>query len=164
MPDDLRLLPHLWTPTRVGALELRNRVMVSGHTVLYAEDGLLGDRHVAYFAERARGGAALVVIEQQAAHPAGRNYLAGCRAYDPAVVPRYARLADAIHAHGAAVFAQLFCGGAQGQGTMYIDTWRALMAPSALASTRRRRRGSARPGRRSRTCSRSPTSCRCTAR
>ncbi|MFZ9414547.1 MAG: FAD-dependent oxidoreductase [Alphaproteobacteria bacterium] len=135
MPDDLRLLPHLWTPTRVGALELRNRVMVSGHTVLYAEDGLLGDRHVAYFAERARGGAALVVIEQQAAHPAGRNYLAGCRAYDPAVVPRYARLADAIHAHGAAVFAQLFCGGAQGQGTMYIDSWRALMAPSAIAST-----------------------------
>lgn len=109
--------------------------MTTGHTLLYAEDGVISDRHVAYYAERAKGGVGLMVIEQQAAHPSGRNYLAGCRAYDPVVVPRYARLAAACHAHGARVFAQLFCGGAQGQGTQYIDAWRHLLAPSAIAST-----------------------------
>jgi len=132
---DPRSFRHLWTPLTVGRTSLRNRVMLTGHTLLYGEGGLISDRHIAYFTERARGGVALIVIEQQAAHPAGRNYLAGCRAYDPACVSRYAKLAEAIHGHGAKVFAQLFCGGAQGQGTMYIDAWRPLLAPSAIAST-----------------------------
>lgn len=127
--------PHLWQPLAIGRTEVKNRVMITGHTLLYGENGLVSDRHVAYFAERARGGAGLIVIEQQAAHPSGRNYLQGCTAYDPAIVPSYARLADAVHEHGARVFAQLFCGGAQGQGTMYIDNWRPLLAPSAVAST-----------------------------
>lgn len=127
--------PHLWQPLAIGRTEVKNRVMITGHTLLYGENGLVSDRHVAYFAERARGGAGLIVIEQQAAHPSGRNYLQGCTAYDPAIVPRYAELAAAVHAHGARVFAQLFCGGAQGQGTMYIDGWRHLLAPSAVAST-----------------------------
>ncbi len=132
---DPRSFRHLWTPLTVGRTTLRNRVMLTGHTLLYGEGGLISDRHIAYFAERARGGVALIIIEQQAAHPAGRNYLAGCRAYDPACVARYAKLAEAIHGHGAKVFAQLFCGGAQGQGTQYIDEWRPLQAPSAVAST-----------------------------
>jgi 2,4-dienoyl-CoA reductase-like NADH-dependent reductase (Old Yellow Enzyme family) len=127
--------PHLWQKLTIGQTEVKNRVMITGHTLLYGENGLVSDRHVAYFAERARGGAGLIVIEQQAAHPSGRNYLQGCTAYDPAIVPRYAALAEAVHAHGARVFAQLFCGGAQGQGTMYIDDWRHLLAPSAVAST-----------------------------
>lgn len=127
--------PHLWQPLAIGPVTVRNRVMTTGHTLLYAEDGLISDRHVAYYAERAKGGIGLMVIEQQAAHPSGRNYLAGCRAYDPAVVPRYSRLAEACHAHGARVFAQLFCGGAQGQGMQYVDEWRPLLAPSAIAST-----------------------------
>lgn len=127
--------PHLWQPLAIGRTAVKNRVMITGHTLLYGEGGLVSDRHVAYFAERARGGAGLIVIEQQAAHPSGRNYLQGCTAYDPAIVPSYARLAEAVHVHGAKVFAQLFCGGAQGQGTMYIDNWRPLLAPSAVAST-----------------------------
>jgi 2,4-dienoyl-CoA reductase-like NADH-dependent reductase (Old Yellow Enzyme family) len=127
--------PNLWQPLAIGRTEVKNRVMITGHTLLYGEHGLVSDRHVAYFAERARGGAGLIVIEQQAAHPSGRNYLQGCTAYDPKIVPSYARLAEAVHVHGARVFAQLFCGGAQGQGTMYIDNWRPLLAPSAVAST-----------------------------
>ncbi|MBL8702688.1 MAG: NAD(P)-binding protein [Alphaproteobacteria bacterium] len=127
--------PHLWQPLTIGRVDVKNRVMITGHTLLYGENGLVSDRHIAYFAERARGGAGLIVIEQQAAHVSGRNYLQGCTAYDPAIVPRYAKLAEACHVHGARVFAQLFCGGAQGAGTMYIDDWRPLLAPSAVAST-----------------------------
>jgi 2,4-dienoyl-CoA reductase-like NADH-dependent reductase (Old Yellow Enzyme family) len=128
-------LRHLWSPLRIGAMTVKHRVMVTGHTVLFGEGGFISGRHIDYYAERARGGAALIVIEQQAAHPSGRNYLAGCTAYEPKVVPHYARLAAACHAHGAKVMAQLFCGGAQGQGTAYIDAWRPLLAPSTVAST-----------------------------
>ena len=128
-------LDALWQPLSVGAMRVPNRVMTTGHALLYGEAGLISDRHIAYYEERARGGVGLLVTEQQAAHPSGRNYHAGCVAYDERVVPRYAKLANAIHRHGARMLAQLFCGGAQGSGTMYIDQWRPLLAPSTIAST-----------------------------
>jgi 2,4-dienoyl-CoA reductase-like NADH-dependent reductase (Old Yellow Enzyme family) len=125
----------LWQPLAIGAVEVPHRVMISGHTLLYGVDGLLSQRHVDYYHARAAGGAALVITEQQAAHPSGANYLQGCRAYDPRAVSWYRKLSDTLHPHGTKVFVQLFCGGAQGSGTMYIDEWRPLWAPSAIAST-----------------------------
>lgn len=125
----------LWTPLQIGPMKVKHRVMISGHTLLYGSGGLLSQRHIDYYRERAAGGAALIVTEQQAAHPSGANYLQGCRGYDPASVLWYRRLADAVHEHGAKLVLQLFCGGAQGSGTMYIDGWRPLWAPSSIAST-----------------------------
>jgi 2,4-dienoyl-CoA reductase-like NADH-dependent reductase (Old Yellow Enzyme family) len=116
-------------------MRVKHRVMVSGHALLYGEDGLLSQRHVDYYRERAAGGAALIVTEQQAAHPSGANYLQGCRGYDPRAVAAYRKAADAVHEHGAKLMVQVFCGGAQGSGTMYIDDWRPLWAPSPIAST-----------------------------
>ncbi|MBV8914861.1 MAG: NAD(P)-binding protein, partial [Acetobacteraceae bacterium] len=131
LPD----LDALWNPLRIGPMRVPNRVLTTGHALLYGEGGLISDRHIAYYQERARGGVGLIVTEQQAAHPSGRNYHASCVAFDERVVPRYAKLADAVHVHGARMMAQLFCGGAQGSGTMYIDHWRPLLAPSTIAST-----------------------------
>jgi 2,4-dienoyl-CoA reductase-like NADH-dependent reductase (Old Yellow Enzyme family) len=133
--DDPPQFPNLWTPLTIGPIRAKHRVMISGHTVLYGENGFISDRHIAYYRERAVGGAALIVIEQQAAHPAGRNYHAGCKAYDPGVIPWYRKLADACRPYDCRVLVQLFCGGAQGNGTMYIDEWRPLLAASAVAST-----------------------------
>ncbi len=125
----------LWTPLDVGPMRVRHRVMITGHTLLYGADGLLSQRHVDYYRERAAGGAALLVTEQQAAHSSGANYRQGCRGYDPRAVTWYRKAAEAVHAHGAKLMVQLFCGGAQGSGTMYIDEWRPLWAPSPVAST-----------------------------
>jgi len=125
----------LFTPIDVGPMRLKNRVMMSGHALLYGEHGTISQRHIDYYRERAAGGVALLVTEQQAAHPSGANYLQGCRAYDPRSVPWYEKLATAVHAEGARVLVQLFCGGAQGSGTLYTDDWRPLWAPSPIAST-----------------------------
>ena len=125
----------LWTPLQIGSMRVRHRVMITGHTLLYGVDGVLSQRHIDYYRERAAGGAALLVTEQQAAHPSGANYRQGCRGYDPRAVAGYRKLADAVHAHDAKLVVQLFCGGAQGSGTMYIDEWRPLWAPSPVAST-----------------------------
>ncbi|MEN9774698.1 MAG: dimethylglycine catabolism protein DgcA [Pseudomonadota bacterium] len=125
----------LFSPLDVGPMRVRNRVMMSGHALLYGEHGTLSQRHIDYYRERAAGGVALLVTEQQAAHPSGANYLQGCRAYDPRSVPWYAKLSEAVHAEGAKVLVQLFCGGAQGSGTLYTDDWQPLWAPSPIAST-----------------------------
>lgn len=126
--------PNILQPLTIGKVTVRHRIMVTGHTQLYGHDELLSDRHIDYYVERARGGAALLVLEQQAAHPAGRNYHAGCRAWDPAAVPWYEKLGEAVHAHDCRQFVQLFCAGAQGRGTQYFDDWRPLWAASRIPS------------------------------
>jgi len=126
--------PHVFSPLSIGSTKVRNRILVSGHTQLYGENGLISERHISYYRERARGGAALLILEQQAAHPAGRNYHAGCIAWDERVIPWYERLGEAVHAHDCRQFVQLFACGAQGSGTQYFDDWRPLWAASRIPS------------------------------
>lgn len=126
---------HVLSPFELGGRTIRNRVLITGHSVLYGVDGAFSDRHVDYYAERARGGAAIVITEQQAAHPVGRNYRAGLKGYNPANMPAWRRLTGAVKAHGALIYAQLFCGGPQGMSTQYMDDWSALHSPSGIRST-----------------------------
>ncbi|MGE4095548.1 MAG: FAD-dependent oxidoreductase [Candidatus Binatia bacterium] len=133
MPDTA-LLTHVWTPLTIGSTTVKHRIMVTGHTQLYGQNELISDRHIAYYRERARGGAALLVLEQQAVHPSGMNYHAGCIAWEPRVIPQYEKLAHAVHEYGCKQFVQLFACGAQGKGTMYIDRWRPLWAASRISS------------------------------
>lgn len=130
MPD----LKHVWTPLTIGTTTVKHRIMVTGHTQLYGKDETISDRHIAYYRERAKGGAALLTLEQQAVHQAGMNYHAGCIAWDPRVIPQYEKLANAVHEFGCKQFVQLFASGAQGKGTMYIDRWRPLWAASRIPS------------------------------
>ncbi len=134
MNDAASRYPNVFQPLTVGKVEIRHRIMVTGHTQLYGHNGTLSERHIEYYRERARGGAALLVLEQQAAHPAGRNYFAGCEAWDERVIPWYERLGEAVHAHDCRQFVQLFACGAQGSGTQYIDDWRPLWAASRVPS------------------------------
>ena len=64
-----RALDALFEPLELGPLTLRNRVMAGPATLLYARDNVLSDRHIAYYRERAAGGAAVLVSEEHAAHP-----------------------------------------------------------------------------------------------
>ena len=126
--------PHVFEPLSIGATDVAHRIMVTGHTQLYGNEGTLSDRHIAYYRERAKGGAALLILEQQAAHPVGRNYHAGCIAWDESVVPWYEQLGEAVHQYDCKQFVQLFACGAQGSGTQYIDDWRPLWAASRIPS------------------------------
>lgn len=127
-------LTQVWTPLTIGTTTVKHRIMVTGHTQLYGKDEIISDRHIAYYQERARGGAALLVLEQQAVHPSGMNYHAGCIAWERRVIPQYEKLAEAIHQFGCKQFVQLFACGTQGRGTMYIDRWRPLWAASRVPS------------------------------
>lgn len=134
MSDSPLPLTHVWTPLTIGTMTVKHRIMVTGHTQLYGKDEIISDRHLAYYQERARGGAALLVLEQQAVHPAGMNYHAGCIAWERRVIPQYEKLAEAVHQFGCKQFVQLFACGTQGRGTMHIDRWRPLWAASRVPS------------------------------
>ena len=59
---------HLLSPGKIGALQLRNRiVMAAMGTNFAAEDGHTTERLISYYEARAKGGAGLIVLETSAA-------------------------------------------------------------------------------------------------
>ena len=110
----MSLYPFLYSPLKVGPVRVRNRVVFSAHLTNYAEDNRPGERLTAYYRERARGGAGLIITEEQSVHPSDFAYEKLIHAYDPAVIPHYRRLTGAIKAEGATVFCQINHNGLQG--------------------------------------------------
>jgi len=56
--------PHLFSPFRIGGLDLPNRiVMAPMSSALAGRDGRVSDRQIAYFRERARGGTGMIIVE-----------------------------------------------------------------------------------------------------
>ncbi len=128
-------LKHVWQPLDIGPTRVRNRVMYTAQTILYGEDHLLSDRHIAFYRERAKGGVGLMITEQQAGHPIWKgSFYPGCTAHDKRAVPQYAKLAEAVHEFGAKQFVQLFGSGVHDKGTMIFDEWHPLWAPSRITS------------------------------
>ncbi len=104
---------QLAAPLRVGPVTLPNRLVFPAHLTNYAVDGGLTQRHAAYYAARAAGGAGLVVTEELSTDPADRPYEKLVRGHDPAVLPGMRLVTDAVHAHGVPVFAQVNHNGGQ---------------------------------------------------
>ncbi|PRY39779.1 FAD-dependent oxidoreductase [Umezawaea tangerina] len=98
--------PRVFSPVEIGGITLRNRVFVSAHTTNFGVDFLPTDRHVAYHAERARGGVGLVVMEPLRVHGTSLGRAGGLSAA-PAALPVLARIVEAVRAEGAAVFTQI---------------------------------------------------------
>ena len=62
----------LFTPFRVGALELRNRIVIAPMCQYSAEEGCATDWHLIHLGHLALSGAALLTIEATAVMPEGR--------------------------------------------------------------------------------------------
>jgi dimethylglycine catabolism A len=103
----------LGDPVRLGPLVARNRIVFPAHLTNAAVARLPTAQHAAYYGARAAGGAGLVITEEQSVDPADRPYEKLVDGTDPAVVPGYRAIADAVHAHGALVLAQLGHNGGQ---------------------------------------------------
>jgi 2,4-dienoyl-CoA reductase-like NADH-dependent reductase (Old Yellow Enzyme family)/thioredoxin reductase len=127
------VLSSLFSPLRLGPVELANRIVSTAHQTTLVADHLPTDDFVAYHEARARGGVGLIVLEATAPHPSGiltAHELAG---YLPEIVEGYRRVADAVHAHGTRLFVQLLHGGReQIAGPPRVPA----LAPSAIPSQR----------------------------
>ena len=125
----------MWEPLEIGSTRVKNRIMMTAQTTLFGKDNVLGDRHIEFFRERAKGGAALFITEQQAGHRISKgSFFEGCSAWEKRAIPQYAKLADAVHEHGARQFVQLFGCGVHDKGTMIMDEWHPLWGVSKLPS------------------------------
>ncbi|ANW17595.1 bifunctional salicylyl-CoA 5-hydroxylase/oxidoreductase [Streptomyces clavuligerus] len=64
--------PPMFTPFRLGPLELRNRIVVSPMDMYSAVDGVPGEFHLVHLGARALGGAGLVMTEMVCVSAEGR--------------------------------------------------------------------------------------------
>jgi 2,4-dienoyl-CoA reductase-like NADH-dependent reductase (Old Yellow Enzyme family)/thioredoxin reductase len=127
------VLETLFSPLRVGSVELPNRIVSTAHQTTLVHESLPTDDFVAYHEARARGGTGLIVLEATAVHPSGLltpHTLAG---YREEIVPALTRVADAVHAHGTRLFVQLFHGGRE---QIAASPRPPALAPSAIPSLR----------------------------
>lgn len=120
-------LGSLFEPITLGNVEIRNRVVMTGHGTGMAKDYLPTDQHVAYYRERAMGGVGLIGMAFPQIHPTSQDVPGEPRAWLPEIVPGLRKITDAVHEHGARIVMQLGHGGRQGHSTF---TERALWGPS----------------------------------
>lgn len=99
------MFEHLFTPVNIGTLEVPNRIVMLPLTTAYGEeDGTLGDRFIDFFAERARGGAGLIIVPFA---PLADGSPVEPGLYDDRFLPGVRRLTESIAAGGARSSCQL---------------------------------------------------------
>lgn len=123
-------LPYLFSPIKVGPTTLPNRILWLPHSPGYNNEGVIGDRYIAYLAERAKGGVGTIITGQQLVHMTSAHRLNESFGFDEKVIPVYSRLTDAIHEHGSKLLFQL---GHVGKQTDSSLSRLPLWAPSAIA-------------------------------
>jgi dimethylglycine catabolism A len=124
--------PHVFSPVRIGTVELKNRIFVPAHTTNYGVEHLPSEQHVHYHAEKARGGVGLIIFEAIRVHPSSIGRAQGVIGYDPRCVPAFRRVAEAVHAHDTKLFGQIVHVGRHAEGYFgRTATWGASPIPWA---------------------------------
>ena len=99
---------HLFSPLKIGNLELRNRIAMSPMGVAIIDDGRMSETAIRYYEERARGGVGLIITEPCAvAYPRGAQSARQPGVSDDRFVSGLRELTDRVHRHGAAIAIQL---------------------------------------------------------
>ena len=107
--------PKLFEPGRIGSLEIKNRLVMPPMATNYAtKDGQVTDRQIEYYAERAKGGVGLVIVEVSCVDvPVGKGFAGQICIDDDKFIPGLSKLAKAIKRHGARAAIQLHHAGRQ---------------------------------------------------
>ncbi len=104
----------LFTPIAINGCTIPNRMAVTAMVVsLCTDEGYATDRYVKYHEEKAKGGYGLIITEDYAVNrnAGGYRHVAGLYCDDQ--IEGHRAMTDAVHAHGAKVFCQLYHAGRQ---------------------------------------------------
>src|SRR3982074_3889008 len=106
------MFPKLFAPGKIGSLELPNRVVFAATSSELADkDGCVGDDLVEYYAERARGGTGLIVVEATYVEQEGKRLHHNAMLHDDCFIPGLRKVGQGGHAEGAKMALQLNHGG-----------------------------------------------------
>lgn len=117
--------PHVFQPLDIGGCTLPNRIVRAAHST-----GAVGEDLIAYHEARAKGGAALTVLQIAGVHPSSPTDIP---VFTDRVLPFYEEMATRLHAAGGKVFQQLWHGGAATERRS-LANFEQPLAPSAVPS------------------------------
>ncbi len=122
---------NLFQPIDLRHKTLDNRIVFGAHTTNMSEQGLPGERHRAYYEERAIGGTGMIVVEPMPVHPTAVLTRGNFLHSDDAVIPHFRKITDAVHDHGTVILQQLYHVGQHGDADLsYMPNW----SPSGMPS------------------------------
>jgi mycofactocin system FadH/OYE family oxidoreductase 2 len=99
---------YLFSPMRLRNSIVRNRIYNPPHATIFADENFLPtEKQVYYYAERAKGGTGLIVMGGSVVLPNSLVHIGFNLVSDERAIPGYRRIADAVHAHGSLMMAQL---------------------------------------------------------
>ena len=122
---------HLTSPITLRGRVLKNRIVFGAHTANMSDMGLPGPRAKAYWLDRAKGGAAMIVTEPVPAHATGVLTRGNYRPQDDAIVAGFREVTSAVKAEGCVILQQIYHIGAHGDSDLSFQPhW----SPSGLPS------------------------------
>ncbi|WP_370316177.1 alkene reductase [Sagittula sp.] len=120
----------LFDPIKVGAMDLKNRIVMAPLTRNRAmEDDAPMDMHADYYAQRA--GAGLIITEATQISPEGKGYAWTPGIHSEKQVAQWKKVTDAVHAEGGKIVLQLWHVGRISHTSLQEDG-KAPVAPSAV--------------------------------
>ena len=133
MVSNQDVLDKLFQPGKIGAMEVKNRLVLSPMITEYADaNGYVTQTLLDYYAERARGGVGLAFVEASyVQHPVGRGFTGQLALHDDKYIPGLSRLAEAIKSNGARAAIQMHHPGAAARSK--ITEGLQPVAPSAVS-------------------------------
>lgn len=101
-------LSKLMSPWKIGSLELKNRIVMSPMTLVWANpDETPSDRQIAYWAERAKYGVGLIITEVNSIDEPHRYQPLSVALHSDFQIEAHKRLTDAVHEYGAKIMPQI---------------------------------------------------------
>jgi dimethylglycine catabolism A len=117
---------RLFSPLRLGQRTLRNRIALTSTTTNYGARNRVTDRWISFLAERAKGGAGMIITEIVAVDPAALCQASTVTGYESENDDGFKRTADAVEGEGACLIAQLWHPGRQ-------QLWSPVASPKGIS-------------------------------
>jgi N-ethylmaleimide reductase len=121
----------LFTPLRLGGIELKNRVVMSPMTRSRSIGNVTGPIVAEYYAQRADAG--LLITEGTSPSPNGLGYARIPGIFSAEQVTAWKAVADAVHAKGGRIFMQIMHTGRIGH-PLNLPAGAEIVSPSAVAA------------------------------
>lgn len=102
----------LFSPIQIGNLRLKNRIVMAPMATNFpSPDGYVTQRHIDYYAERARGGAGLILVEGAYVDQKGKRLMNQLFIGGEAHEREMRKLVEEVHSHGCPIGIQITHGG-----------------------------------------------------
>ena len=101
-----------FTSCKIGTCKIKNRFVMTAANLGWCEDGFVTDEVAAFYRERAKGQAGLLIAGAAGVDPLRVNQARMMQIYKDSYIPPMKKLTAAIHGEGSRIFLQLMHAGA----------------------------------------------------